>query len=363
LSNFILTREYALAKLHEFLDVLPRYQEERNFIDFSSNLSPFIRRRILTEEEIIKAVLKRYTFYQAEKFIQEVCWRTYWKGYLEARPAIWLSYLEDLEIALTSSKTLNDSSNRIQTGLGFFEEWVEILEQTNFLHNHIRMWFASVWIFTLKLPWQLGADFMYKRLIDADPASNTLSWRWVAGLQTRGKRYVVTPSNINKFSRGRWCPKSNELDIDPPVIPWIEIPPYIDYDQGISSTNCDGIITTVEDLSEGHTVYLPDSSTSFDRSSVDELSKSREIKILSSRNELIDWASNKKQVGVFSPNVGSQGEAVLKIIPNSRPIRKSWDKSFYPLAKRGFFPFWKYLKEGEILKRELWIRGEKTESL
>ena len=52
------------------------------------------------------------------------------------------------------------------------------------------MWFASIWIFTLKLPWQLGADFFMQNLLDGDPASNTLSWRWSAGIHTKGKNYI-----------------------------------------------------------------------------------------------------------------------------------------------------------------------------
>ena len=60
------------------------------------------------------------------------------------------------------------------------------------------MWFASIWIFTLRLPWELGANFFYDHLLDADPASNTLSWRWVTGLQTQGKIYLATENNIEK---------------------------------------------------------------------------------------------------------------------------------------------------------------------
>ena len=62
------------------------------------------------------------------------------------------------------------------------------------------MWFASIWIFTLNLPWQLGADFFMQHLLDGDPASNTLSWRWVAGIQTKGKNYLARKSNIEKYS-------------------------------------------------------------------------------------------------------------------------------------------------------------------
>jgi deoxyribodipyrimidine photo-lyase len=76
-----------------------------------------------------------------------------------------------------------------QTGLTCFESWVTELVETGYLHNHARMWFASIWILTLGLPWRLGAVFLYRHLLDGDAASNTLGWRWVAGLQTRGKPY------------------------------------------------------------------------------------------------------------------------------------------------------------------------------
>jgi deoxyribodipyrimidine photo-lyase len=68
------------------------------------------------------------------------------------------------------------------------------------------MWFASIWIFTLGLPWTLGADFFYRYLLDGDPASNTLSWRWVAGLHTRGKHYVARADNIRQYTDGRFDP-------------------------------------------------------------------------------------------------------------------------------------------------------------
>ena len=68
------------------------------------------------------------------------------------------------------------------------------------------MWFASIWIFTLGLPWQQGAEFFMKYLRDGDPASNTLGWRWVAGLQTRGKAYAARAENIDHFTRGRFFP-------------------------------------------------------------------------------------------------------------------------------------------------------------
>ena len=78
-----------------------------------------------------------------------------------------------------------------RTGIDGFDDWARELTATHWLHNHARMWFASIWIFTLRLPWALGADFFMRHLIDGDPASNTLSWRWVAGLHTRSKPYAA----------------------------------------------------------------------------------------------------------------------------------------------------------------------------
>ncbi len=62
-------------------------------------------------------------------------------------------------------------------------------------------------MFTLGLPWALGADFFMRNLLDGDPASNTLSWRWVAGLHTRGRAYAARTENIARYTQGRFNPK------------------------------------------------------------------------------------------------------------------------------------------------------------
>jgi deoxyribodipyrimidine photo-lyase len=145
-------------------------------------------------------------------FTQEVFWRTYWKGWLEQRPFVWRAYqaeLSGLIDRLQSDEALSRSYQTAvtgQTGLDCFDFWVQELRDTGYLHNHARMWFASIWIFTLKLPWVLGADFFYRHLLDGDPASNTLSWRWVAGLQTKGKTYLARSDNIHKYTDQRFSP-------------------------------------------------------------------------------------------------------------------------------------------------------------
>ena len=187
------------------------YQGLRNYDyglekrDNVSCLSPFITHRLILEQELIKRSLDFYPFAKIEKFIQEIYWRTYWKGWLELRPAVWEDFIsERVEIY---DETVYEKAINGNTGIDCFDFWINELKEENYLHNHTRMWFASIWIFTLGLPWQLGAEFFMKYLLDGDAASNTLSWRWVAGIQTKGKHYIARPSNISKFTDGRFHPK------------------------------------------------------------------------------------------------------------------------------------------------------------
>jgi len=155
---------------------------------------------------VIDKSLKKFSFSKNEKFIQEVLWRVYWKGWLELRPNVWSDYLIELNNLRNEFKNNKDYLNAIEgkTDLECFNQWVSELKENNYLHNHTRMWFASIWIFTLELPWQLGAEFFMQHLYDGDPASNTLGWRWVAGVQTQGKHYLASEWNINKFTNNRF---------------------------------------------------------------------------------------------------------------------------------------------------------------
>jgi deoxyribodipyrimidine photo-lyase len=206
-------KDFARRRLQEFVERAGEaYARTRNF-DYGpgkrhnvSLLSPYIRNGLLSEEEVARAVLERHSFSAAEKFIQEVFWRTYWKGYLQNRPSIWTNYLtEHSSIArhFENSEPLLKAQNG-ETAIACFDSWALELKETGYLHNHARMWFASIWIFTLKLPWQLGADFFLRHLMDGDPASNTLGWRWVAGLHTRGKTYLASASNIDRYTCQRF---------------------------------------------------------------------------------------------------------------------------------------------------------------
>ncbi|MEN9620989.1 MAG: hypothetical protein RL499_1182 [Actinomycetota bacterium] len=212
------TREAGLARLADFVPRAGRaYAAERNTDrgpgDRSnvSTLSPWVRHRLVTEREVVEAVLQRHSFDAASKFVQEVYWRTYWKGWLGLRPSVWTRYTAAIEPALAAltsqDRATYEAAITGRTGIEGFDDWARELVELGYLHNHARMWFASIWIFTLRLPWQLGADFFLRHLLDGDPASNTLSWRWVAGLQTVGKTYLATTQNIEFATEGRFSPR------------------------------------------------------------------------------------------------------------------------------------------------------------
>jgi len=207
--KFEISREGALKQLDAFINSeLANYSFKRNFDlgpkDKSnvSCLSPYISHRLITEYEVAKSVLAKFPYQKVEKYIQEIFWRVYWKGWLELRPKVWTDFIEDLK-GFKEDDNYKKAING-ETQIECFNDWVKELKENNYLHNHTRMWFASIWIFTLYLPWQKGAEFFMKHLLDGDAASNTLSWRWVAGLQTKGKHYVAQSWNISKFTNNKY---------------------------------------------------------------------------------------------------------------------------------------------------------------
>ena len=211
--DFEASRASALNELNNFVENnLSNYSKLRNF-DFGpekrsnvSCLSPYITHGIINEKEVIEKSLSKFSFSKNEKFIQEVLWRTYWKGWLELRPNVWSDYLIELNKIKEEFKGNQKYLDALKgkTNIECFNAWINELKENNYLHNHTRMWFASIWIFTLELPWQLGAEFFMQHLYDGDTASNTLGWRWVAGIQTQGKHYLASEWNIKKFTNNRF---------------------------------------------------------------------------------------------------------------------------------------------------------------
>ncbi len=257
---FTPTYTAALSRLSAFVPHAGSdYARLRNYDDMAhvSGLSPYIRHRIITEPDVLRAVLARHSPQAAEKCVQEVVWRTYWKGWLELRPGIWADYQRDLASAINQVQTQSGLRQRWeaaclgQTGIDCFDHWATELATTGYLHNHARMWFASIWMHTLELPWTLGADFFLRHLLDGDPASNTLSWRWVAGMQTQGKTYLARPDNIAKYTNGRFRPAGLAQVAHPLACPPHPARGPLPVSGTIAPDLRTGLVVTEEDLSPG----------------------------------------------------------------------------------------------------------------
>ncbi|RIA55273.1 FAD-binding domain-containing protein [Dichotomicrobium thermohalophilum] len=268
------TREAGLAHLSAFMPRAGRnYARLRNF-DFGpgrhaqvSGLSPWLRHRLVLEPEVIAQTLGAHGLSAAEKFVQEVVWRSYFKGFMEQRPSIWQAYRRDVAAlagrleAEPGLRADYDAAVNGRTGIDCFDAWAGELVETGYLHNHARMWFASIWIFTLRLPWELGADFFLRHLLDGDPASNTLGWRWVGGLHTKGKTYLARPDNIAKYTEGRFNPAGQLATAAPPLREEEEHPlmPLPEPDVAVKPQRA-GLVVTEEDCAP-ETLDLPAAPT------------------------------------------------------------------------------------------------------
>lgn len=388
------TRSAGLERLETFVGHAGRaYAARRNF-DFGpgchaavSRLSPYIRHRLVTEEEVVRRVLDEHAPEAAEKFIQEVFWRTYWKGWLEMRPSIWSGYCEAVarERARIASdeelaRRVSDASEG-RTGIDCFDAWARELNETGYLHNHARMWFASIWIFTLRLPWELGADLFLSRLLDGDPAANTLSWRWVAGLQTRDKTYLATPDNIEKFTEGRFRPGPGQLaeaaePIDGPVAP---APQPLSQPPSVPQQGHVGVLVHREDLSP---TWLIDSvradAVGLLRAPTRQAGGDRlparftEGALADTRKRLIALGHDVDDIGraedaFADPLAWAAAKGIQIIVTPHAPVgpcrdfldalssraraagvevvalRRDWDSAAWPYATKGFFAFKRHI--------------------
>lgn len=210
------TRPFGLAKLARFLpQAAHHYGSMRNYDEgpgprqHVSGLSPWISRRLVAESDVIAQVLSVHADAEpaCHPFLREVLWRGYWRSYLEHRPTLWTSYQQILAEHPPANDPRYREAIEAQSGIDVFDHWVRELRTEGYLHNHARLWFASLWIHTLRLPWQWGAAWFLEQLLDGDAAANTLSWRWVAGLHTKGKAYLASADNIAKFTSQRLQPR------------------------------------------------------------------------------------------------------------------------------------------------------------
>jgi hypothetical protein len=394
---FIPTRAAASARLEEFLPAAGRYAAERNYLrpghDNVSRISPWTQKRLLLESEIVAAARQRWPFPAVEKFVQEVYWRTYWKGWLEQRPEAWSRWVAAVprlrESLSPAQRSTLSTALAGKTGIAGFDAWAQELVVTGYLHNHARMWFASIWIFTLRLPWELGTAFFYEHLLDGDVASNTLSWRWVAGLQTPGKTYVARADNIAFYTDGAHAPETAQLASAPFVIKeeplpkvaaWFEDPAQVVL---LKTHERIGLWVHPEDLAveQGELAELKvravnaswpadiqaragwsENVATWTQAALCDGAKragehfgapvtSGETSDLSS--SLVEWAkqSNLQAVVAYRPFVGpwlAEALALEAALAAAGIVmiwrRRAWDAEYFPHATRGYFPFWERIK-------------------
>lgn len=341
-----------------------------------SGLSPYVRHRLVTEEEIILAVLTRHSPAAAEKFIQEVFWRSYWKGWLELRPSLWRDYNARLDACRRDPALMERvaRATRGESGVACFDTWMHELSQTGLLHNHTRMWFASIWCFTLGLPWVLGADLFLHHLLDADVASNLLSWRWVAGIQTPGKHYVARAENIDRCTNGRFAPYGllNEaplplMEASPAAVAGLPpVPPLPagrvglllhEDDLGVHNLALGGLQpVAVAGVAAPHRRSPQGASRAASawahQALADALAAAERRFNLPActlrEPEIAAWVDEQGLTAVITPwaPVGWTADYLACVEANLAaagiPLirhRRAWDEAYWPLARRGFFAF------------------------
>ena len=371
--NFEASRAKAIERLNDFVENgLSEYSRSRNF-DFGpekrnnvSCLSPYITHGILNEIEIIKKSLSRFSFSKNEKFIQEVLWRTYWKGWMELRPDVWNDYLINLK---SIKKKYTKDTNYLkaiegETNIECYNEWVKELKTFNYLHNHTRMWFASIWIFTLNLPWQLGAEFFLKHLYDGDAASNTLGWRWVAGIQTQGKHYLASEWNIKKFTNNRFeniklsenaPPKMSEKSYS--IVKKEFLNPNINddktlviFDNNLSFEETSfkqfkfNKIILVSNSNNLRQIKLSDNVTKFKNSLLnDQLERLKSLSIDCEILTIEKLKDIKNDYYIMYPNVGENLDFILSNLRDYKFLYRELDQFSWRYCNKGFFNFKIYI--------------------
>jgi len=364
--NFVTTRKEALDVMERYIENnISDYTAKRNF-DFGpqnrkniSCLSPYITHRLISEYEVAKKTLSKYPYQKVEKFIQEIFWRVYWKGWLELRPKVWTDFVEDTK-KIENTKEYEKAING-ETNIDCFNDWVKELKENNYLHNHTRMWFASIWIFTLKLPWQKGAEFFLRELYDGDAASNTLSWRWVAGIQTKGKNYIAQNWNINKFTNNKY--KDLKLNENPQPI--IDQRDYKVSPLSISNneTASDKLVFFENELdfqffnidnhkkvycillaNEERQVKLGSKVLDYKKNLIKNQIQNSGLKIeFIEGNKFIELSSNDKDFDIVYPSIGENMSFLKRVIKknnlNINYLTREEDNYCWQFSNKGYFNF------------------------
>ncbi len=178
-----------------------QYGKTRNFINGAvTYLSPYISRGVISVKQVQESVLaKGHHPVTIEKFLQELAWREYFQRVWQAKGnALFQDMKQPQEDVVHHSmvKAVADAT----TGISAIDQSILEFYQTGYLHNHVRMYLASIACNVGKAHWSAPAQWMYYHLLDGDLASNTCSWQWVSGAFS-SKKYYCNQENINRYTR------------------------------------------------------------------------------------------------------------------------------------------------------------------
>jgi deoxyribodipyrimidine photo-lyase len=226
-----------------------KYGSTRNYLNGAvTYLSPYISRGVISTKFILSEVLsKGYKPDQIEKFIQELAWRDYWQQ-------VWIEKGDEIneDLKHKQSPVSNTSISKeildANTGIDAIDDSIKNLYKTGYMHNHQRMYAASIACNLGQSHWRTPAKWMYYYLLDADWASNALSWQWVAGANAN-KKYVANQDNINKYCFTQQ--KDTFLDLPYDQLDGIQIPEILKNTPPIELKTClpkQKIITIDESL-------------------------------------------------------------------------------------------------------------------
>ena len=350
---------------------IQNYSSKRNFVfgpphNNVSQLSPYINRRFISEEQIIKLITKDRSNIKVDEFITQLFWRTYFRGWLQLHPWVYEKHKND-NLKYNIPK---------KTGIKCFDNWTEELIETGYLHNHARMWYASIWIFTLKKSWSSGAYFFKNNLLDWCPASNTLGWRWVAGLHTINKHYLAKKDNINFFTNFKFNPQDEINEKALPIVNDLLNGEALSFscneDKLPNNLKNIGVVLNNNDLSLN--LVLDDLNLQYDGcifinlkkkihtnnliKSFEELifnhiiEENRSFSVIENLADLFAWIKIKKIKNLIIPyeTVGNNifNKAIILEKLNSKGIKiifylRKWDNQAFPHANKGFFKFKKHI--------------------
>ena len=177
-----------------------RYAATRNYTDGAvTRLSPYISRGVLSLNQVASVILKRYDKYQSEKLLQELAWREYWQRVWENKGDEIFTDLKQPQPGVMHHGMVRSVADA-QTGIDEIDRHIRLLYSNGYMHNHVRMYIASIVRNIAGAHWKAPSSWLYYHLLDGDIASNALSWQWVAGSFST-KKYYCNQDNINEYTK------------------------------------------------------------------------------------------------------------------------------------------------------------------